>query len=111
MKDDNPDRDAMALISARLREQGADEYWRRLFHKDETTLEFAGRLTAERIDVFTQALWFAREFKQPWLENLVHDAIALSSSKSGKAREEAVKAMTGSVEQRTRSLLRLRRIQ
>lgn len=108
---DNPERDVMELVSARLREQSADEFWRRLFAIDEKTINFAGRLQRAEIQDYVRAKWFAKEFKQLWLNDLVDVAISMSASIRGKGREEAVKAMIGSVEQKTRSLLRLRREQ
>lgn len=105
------ERDIMDLVSARLREQGADEFWRRLYHRDEGHISFVGRLTHEDISSYTRALWFARAYHQPWLTDLVMEAIAMSASLRGKGRDEAVRAMTGSTEQRLRSILRLRKVQ
>lgn len=107
------ERDIMSVISARLREMGADEFWRRLFHRkpDSESLDFVGRLQREEIDSYTRALWYADRYNMPWLARLVERRVAMSASLRGKGREEAVKAMTGSVEQQTRSLLRLRKVQ
>lgn len=111
MSDDDAARDVMDIVAARLREQGADEFWRRLYRRDEDTIEFAGRLTHTEIADYTRAIWYAREFKQDWLSDLVRECISLSASHRGKAREEAVRAMTGSAEQHIRTAMRLRKVQ
>lgn len=108
---DNPERDIMDLVSARLREQSADEFWRRLYAIDEKTISFAGRLRQMDIQDYVRAKWFAKQFHQPWLNDLVDIAIAMSASIKGKGREEGVKAMVGSVEQKTRAMFRLKKEQ
>lgn len=105
------ERDIMDLVSARLRELGADEFWRRLYRRDEEHISFVGRLTHEEIESYTRALWYARTFHQTWLSDLVREAIAMSASLRGKGREEAVRAMTGSQEQSLRNRLRIKKVQ
>lgn len=103
------ERDVMDIITARLKREADDQFWLRIYSMGADSIHFAGRLSEAEIRDYVRALWFAREFKQNWLESLVHDAIAMSASKRGKGREEAVRAKTGSPEDKLRDLLRVRR--
>lgn len=103
--------DLMDIIAARAKEQSTDEYWRRLFTRSEDSIDFAARLSAEEIDAYTRAIWYAKAFGQDWLYDLVVRRLAMSASLRGKARDEAVKAITGGMEQRVRTLMRLKKVE
>ncbi len=105
------DADVARLISERQRRESANQYWQRMYSMDAETVPFASIIRASELPDLMRAMWYAREFGQDWLADLVAMSLAMHTSVRGKARTEAVKAMTGSPEEKTRSILRLRKAQ
>lgn len=104
------ERDVMGLMQEILRDEGADEFWNRLYNRTEKSLAMVSDLNrAELVDRLL-SLWFAETFEQPWLADLVDWDLALRASLKRKGREEAVQAMTGNAEQRARGFMRLKRL-
>lgn len=110
-KEDNREmeREFVEEIRTDSKEMGEDEFWNRLFGPEEDYLPMVSELKSNEIPDYLYATWFAQEFEQDWLERLVKLDLALRVSVKRRGRKEAVQAMTGSVEQRTRRLFSLRR--
>lgn len=92
------------------REQGGDEFFRRMYGKNQEDLESASQVSEKEHKRIAGMLWFAQEFEQPWLAEFVRRDLSIRRSIDRKGRKEAVDSMIGRQEQKARSLLSLRRI-
>jgi len=100
------ERDLRATMGDLLQARGAEEFWRRLY--GDRNLSMVSEVSHAEADSLVQVLWFGETFHQEWLLALADRYLALRVSLKRKGRKEAVQAMTGSAEQKARSLLRLR---
>ncbi len=104
--------DIARIIAEKARRENASDYWRSMYGMEKEHIVYAARLgRSEMPNLYdlVRARWYAKTFAQEWLSELVDMTLAMSASVGGRAREEAVRAMTGAGEEKVRSLLRLRR--
>lgn len=107
-EDEDTEAEVHGLMRDILAEQGADEYWPRMYDENSPALPQVSRLKAREVRDRVAALWFADTFGQEWIKTLITKDLALRGSIDGQGRKEAVTAYTGVVEQKARGMQRVR---
>ncbi len=106
------ERDVMEIIRQTLAEEAADEYWSRMFDTENEGFITASVIGRKERNNILRALKYASMMgsgETMSTKELVTLALGLNVSIKGRGRTDATKAVTGSVEEKTRSLLRLRK--
>jgi len=98
-------------IHDEMLEESGDQYFERMFSKNEN-LPMTTVVPAVERPSIVQAQWFADSFDLPWLDELIKLDMMLrvsGSGKDGRGRREALAAMIGSVEVKQRRIWSWRR--
>lgn len=91
-----------------LKEEMGQEFFPKLYSKGDQ-LPFITNVKMAEVQDFAFAVWYANRYHQPWLQELVEFNLELRVSARREGRKEAIQALVGGIEQRVRSVLRIKK--
>jgi len=97
------EREMQSAMTEMIVEENKEEFFGRLYTKNEN-LPMVTDITRREKTELVQVTWFAKTFEQDWLTDLIDTQLAYNISLNRQGRKEAVAAMIGNVEEKTRKL-------
>lgn len=97
------EREMQTALTDMITDENRDEFFGRLYTKSEN-LPMVTEITRIEKTQLVQVTWFAKTFGQDWLTDLIDTSLAYNISLNRQGRKEAVAAMIGNIEEKTRKM-------
>lgn len=98
------ERELQTAMTNMVNEENQEEFFGRLFTKS-PNLPMVTDITPREKTQLVQVTWFANTFEQDWLTDLIDTGLAYAISIKRQGRKEAVAAMIGNIEEKSRKWL------
>jgi hypothetical protein len=92
-----------------LKEENESDFWERLYNREHQSMPMTTDVSRGERAKYLQAQWFAETFHQDWLAKMIQLDFALRVSERRRGRREAVAAMTGSIEEKSKRFAFMKR--
>lgn len=102
------EREMQNAMTDMINDENREEFFSRLYTKT-NNLPMVTDITRAEKNQLVQITWFADAFGQDWLTSLIDTSLAYNISLNRQGRKEAVAAMIGNIEEKTRKLFNWRK--